>query len=382
MCFSLIGNAHKGASVPEPFKNLIGREQVDWLAQRLVGVERAFPADAFRQIATKGLEHLELKARARHIADALELTLPKEPAKAFLLLTQAMDPPLQVTEGFGPGVFRYLPISEFLERHGPSDVDAALKANYALTQRFTSEYCIRSLILSSPQKTMKQLTRWLDDPSPHVRRLVSEGTRPRLPWGKKLAPFIADPSPILPLLARLKDDESDYVRRSVANNLNDISKDHPELVLQLASEWMVKASRERQKLVEHGLRTLLKRGDARALKLLGARSADSLQVSGSITPSKLSLGQSICFKATVKNIGTESTHVVAEVRVHFVRAKGISIKAFRLGRLDLLPSQQLEISKSMTLQHRSIRRLFAGIHKVELQVNGTCSSMGQFTLSM
>lgn len=366
----------------EPFKNLIGPKQVDWLAERLSAAWKAFPAAEFKRLGRKGLEQLELKARGRHLADALEATLPKEPARAFGLLVRMMEPPLEVTQGYGGSVFRYLAVSEFLERHGPEDLEAALTANYELTQRFSSEFCIRPLLLAAPKRVLAELARWAKDPNPHVRRLVSEGTRPRLPWGRQLTNFVADPSPLLPLLEQLKDDPSEYVRRSVANNLNDIAKDHPEVVLAVAKKWLVKATPERRKLVEHGLRTLLKRGDARALALIGAHGGDELEASGAVTPAKVKLGERVTFSARVKNVGTEPLHAVLEARVHFVKVRGTSVKPFRLARVDVAPGQEVAVTRSLELQHRSIRRLFPGVHEVELQVNGARSPMGRFVLSV
>lgn len=362
----------------EPFKNLIGNAQVDWLAGRLSAAWPAFPAAQFRKQARKGLGTLELKARARQIADALEAALPSNPARAFSVLVKMMEG----ADGSEGGGFRYLAVSEFLERHGPRDVEAALRTNYELTQRFTSEFCIRALILAEPERTLRELAIWAKDPNEHVRRLVSEGTRPRLPWGRRLPPFIDDPSPVLPLLEQLKDDPSEYVRRSVANNLNDIAKDHPAVVLGLAKAWLRGASPQRKRLVEHGLRTLLKRGDLRALELIGAGGGAALRSSGRVGPRRVKLGERVTFVATVRNEGKAGLHAVLEARVHFVRVKGTSIKPFRLARVDLAPGQEVEISRSMELQHRSIRRLFSGEHLVELQVNGVRSPMGSFRLSV
>ncbi len=365
----------------EPFKNLIGAQQVDWLATRLTSAWRSFPAAQFRRLATKGLEALELKARARHIADALEATLPREPAKAFKILIGAMESPLEVTEGYGGSVFRYMALSEFLERHGPQDVEAALPANYELTQRFSSEFCIRSLLLADPKRVLQELERWARDENPHVRRLVSEGTRTRLPWGRQLPPFIADPSPVLPLLEALKDDASEYVRRSVANNLNDLSKDHPDLVKKLAKRWLKGASKERRRLVEHGLRTLLKKGDADALALIGA-GGGRLFARGDVQPVKVKLGERVTFRATVRNDGEVATHVVVEARVHFISRTGKSVKPFRLGRVDLAPGEEAEVRRTLELSHRSTRTLFSGDHDVELQVNGARSPLGVFRLTV
>lgn len=359
----------------EPFKNLIGPAEVDWLAERLSSAWAPFPAAEFKRLAKKGLAALELKARARHLADALEVTLPKKPAEAFRVLTRMLAVP-------GGSGFRYFAVSEFLERHGPRDVEAALRANYELTQRFSSEFCIRTLILEAPDRTLRELAVWASDESEHVRRLVSEGTRPRLPWGRQLPPFIEDPSKVLPLLERLKDDPSEYVRRSVSNNLNDIAKDHPEVVLAIGKRWLKNATPERKKLVEHGLRTLLKRGDPRALALIGAHGADSLRIEASLSPARVKLGGRVTFVAKVKNEGAQALHAVLEARVHFVKVKGTSVKPFRLARVDLEPGQEVEITRSLELRHRTIRRLFTGVHEVELQVNGARSPMGRFRLDL
>jgi 3-methyladenine DNA glycosylase AlkC len=366
----------------EPFKNLLGAAQVDWLAGRLAAAWPDFLARRFRAAAKRGLEALELKARARHVADALEATLPADKGRAFTLLVAAMESPLEVTQGYGGSVFRYLPVSEYLERHGLADVEAALRANYELTQRFSSEFCVRPLLLGAPGPTLAALAAWAGDPNPHVRRLVSEGTRPRLPWGRQLPPFIADPSPVLPLLERLRDDESEYVRRSVANNLNDIAKDHPEVVLTMAKRWLRGATPARRRLVEHGLRTLLKRGDARALALVGAGDAAALEVRASLAPKRVALGGRVTFSATLTNTSARAVHAVVEARVHFVKAKGTSVKPFRVARVDLGAGETVEVSKGLALEHRSVRRLFAGRHEVELQVNGVRRPLGAFTLTL
>lgn len=360
----------------EPFKNWINRDTVRWLGKQLAAAQPGFPRVKFEKLASTGLEALELKPRARHIADALEAALPSEPKRAFAALTAALD-----GEG-GGSAFRFLAFSEYLERHGPKDVQAALAANYELTQRFTAEFSVRSLIAEAWPDVERAFKKWVRDDSEHVRRWVSEGTRPRLPWGRRLDGFVKDPSPILPLLEALKDDRSEYVRRSVANNLNDIAKDHPDVVLRVARQWLVGASKERRKLVEHSLRTLLKRGDARALALLGAGDARSLRVSASLSPAKVKLGEYVTFSASVKNEGKANAHVVLEACVHFVKVRGTSMKPFRLARVDLKSGELVELSRRIKLEHRSIRRLFPGKHRVELQVNGARRPMGTFTLAV
>lgn len=259
----------------EPLKTLLGAEAVACLAHNLRWVYPDFAADAFQRAALHGLEPLELLDRGRKLADDLRAFLPPSYAEAVAILQASLTPPLPNTEGNGLAVFFYLPHVSFVARHGllPSDYAGAdpfplsMQLQYELTRRFSAEFSIRPFLDRYPERTLAQLHDWLDDPCPHVRRLCSEGTRPRLPWAMRLPRFVADPSPVLPLLERLRDDPSLYVRRSVANHLGDIAKDHPQRMLDLCADWLPGASRERRWLLRHALRYLARKGDARALQL-------------------------------------------------------------------------------------------------------------------
>lgn len=365
----------------EAFKNLLNAAGVKRIARDLEAAWPAFPSKRFISQATRGLEALELKARSRHIARALGACLPRDVTRAMELVIASLGPPLTATEGYGNEVMRLMPLSTWLHEVGPQDVETALRANRELTRRFTAEFSIRSLLLAAPARTLEALSRWVTDRDPHVRRLVSEGSRPRLPWGERLPAIQADPSLTLPLLESLKDDESEYVRRSVANHLNDLSKDHPRVVLETARRWLVKASPERRRLVEHGLRSLVKAGDPEALALLGA-SGEALAISAAVTPRRVTVGQSITVEATVKNEGQALTHVVVEAVVHFKRPKGTSTRKFRLARLDLDPGEARTVSRKFRLVHRSVRRLHAGRHRVDVQANGRTVKAGTFDLKL
>ncbi|MEW5739855.1 MAG: DNA alkylation repair protein [Myxococcota bacterium] len=368
--------------MPEPFKNLLGPDQVKSLARAFSKAWPAFPTRRFVDAATKGLAPLELKDRARHIARALEAALPTPRRKAMDVFVRALGPRLTVTEDFGTGIFAGFALSAWLEAHGLEDVQAALRANYELTQRFTAEFSIRPLLEGATAPTLAALRRWVKDDSPHVRRLVSEGTRPRLPWGPRLTAFARDPAPVFELLEALKDDPSEYVRRSVANNLNDHAKDHPALVLSTARRWLSGASKERRRLVEHGLRTLVKQGHPDALALLGAADGKSLEVRGRVTPPRVRLGERVTISARVTNSGREEAHVVVDAKVHFVTKRGgASVKTFRIGRVDAAPGQTVQLQRKLTLVHHSIRTLYPGRHRVEVQVNGRLTRAGAFVLA-
>jgi 3-methyladenine DNA glycosylase AlkC len=197
------------------------------------------------------------------------------------LLIESLGPPLERTEGNGLAPFFYLPHTELIAVHGASSFESGMAANYEVTKRFTAEFSIRPFLVRHRSKCLRVLSRWARDDDPHVRRLVSEGTRPRLPWAKRLARFQADPHLALPLLEILKDDGERYVRRSVANHLGDIAKDHLGLALEVCQRWLreVKesdgtiAAANRRWIVRHALRHPATMGNERAITIRKRASA-------------------------------------------------------------------------------------------------------------
>jgi 3-methyladenine DNA glycosylase AlkC len=230
--------------VAEPLKNYYGPEIPVTIGAMIVAVEPNFPGDAFVAEALDGLQELELTPRARHVAHALARHLPDDYERSVDILVRSLGPPIVADELTGIDGFLYLPHVFFVAEHGLGHWEASMRAQYELTRRFTAEYSIRAFIDHEPERTLARLREWATDPSPHVRRLVSEGTRPRLPWAPRLQRFVRDPAPVLELLELLKDDPALYVRRSVANNLNDIGKDHPNLLVDTCRAWASDASDE------------------------------------------------------------------------------------------------------------------------------------------
>lgn len=259
-----------------PLKHLLGREAVDCLAHNLRVVRPTFDAASFREAALNGLEDLEFMPRGRHVAAALRQFLPAKFADAVHILVESFTPPRTDAEEFGLAEFFYLPHSFFIAEYGvdPSDnggedpFDISMVALRELTMRFTSEFAIRPFLTRDLNRTLSQVMRWTTDPNPHVRRLCSEGTRPRLPWGKRIPALVEDPSPTVPILEQLNRDPSLYVRRSVANHLGDIAKDHPEFVIEICLRWLEEdPSPETKWLVRHAVRGLAKKGHPAALAL-------------------------------------------------------------------------------------------------------------------
>lgn len=254
---------------------LLDREAVDCLIHNLGRVHPSFDGEAFRRAALEGLEDLSILQRGTHLARALRRHLPEVYTEAVELLVRSLTPPLTRTHDLGLGVFFYLPHVCFIRDYGLDPAqnggrdpfEASMRAQHEITRRFSAEFCLRPFLVRWPDRTLNRLLEWTRDPDPHVRRLCSEGTRPRLPWAMRLPAFIADPSPVLPILESLKDDPDLYVRRSVANHLGDLAKDHPDCVFALCEAWLEGASAPRRWLLRHALRHPAGKGVARAVEL-------------------------------------------------------------------------------------------------------------------
>lgn len=264
-----------------PLKQLLGIEAVDCLAQNILHVHSQFDAEMFRRTALDGLEPLGLMHRGRHLALALRQYLPVNFSAAVDILLSSLTPPLTQTEDIGLGVFFYLPHGCFIAEYGlePEENDGhdpfeiSMKAQYEITKRFSAEFSIRSFLIQQQERTLLHLLDWTTDPDPHVRRLCSEGTRARLPWATRIPAFISNPKPVLPILDALKNDQNLYVRRSVANHLGDIAKDHPELAFEICERWLTNSTNEVKWLIRHALRHPAKKGDKAALQLRVAAKA-------------------------------------------------------------------------------------------------------------
>lgn len=249
-----------------PLKQLLDRRAVELLAESLSAAAPAFPRTEFVGAACVGLADLELKPRAAHIAAAMARHLPRDQAAASGILIASLGPELDSTAGNGLAPFFYLPHAAFIHDH-LSDWEAGMAANLALTTRFTAEFSVRPFLIREPVRTLARLAQWIDSPNPHVRRLVSEGTRPRLPWAERLPDLVRDPAPALALLDALVDDDELYVRRSVANHMGDIAKDHPLLACARCSLWLRRPTAGRRWIVRHAVRLPARQGLAWAQDL-------------------------------------------------------------------------------------------------------------------
>ena len=370
----------------EPFKNLLSRALIEQAGLRLQGPQ--FDAQRFTALAVPGLEALEMKARALHICAALEATLPADFHAAADLIEAALAPPeagvnMGQLVGIETGLRGWIlwPVGEYVARRGLHQPARALSLLHALTQRFTAEFAIRPFIVTHPDLVFQTLATWCHDPSPHVRRLVSEGSRPRLPWGLQLKALIKDPSQTLPLLRTLQDDPSDYVRRSVANHLNDIAKDHPGLIAAWLEEHLPQASPQRRALLKHASRTLIKRGDAPVLRAWGLANGLRGQATLALDPPRVSVGETVSLTLQLRSTSPRKQRLAIDYAVHHVMARGgTSARVFKGWQIELAPYAELVLTRRHSMKAVTTRRYHPGDHLVTVQANGRKVAEAAFEL--
>ena len=378
----------------EAFKHLINAHTVAHAARHITSVWPGFDHRRFVTIATANLDGLAFKARAMQWADALEQCLPTEFDAAAGVIEASLAPALAMDDKGEPiGLANALGdkglsgwalwgTAEFVARRGMQDVPRALLCLHAITQRFTAEFAIRPFIARHPEQVYPVLTQWTQDPSAHVRRLVSEGARPRLPWGLRLQALVADPSPSWPLVRALQDDTSAYVRRSVANHLNDIAKDHPDQVAQWVTRHLQGASASRRALLKHASRSLVKQGHPPTLAAWGLGSGFQGQADFKLSSDHARIGESLTLQTMLRSTSDQAQQLVIDYAVHHVRANGsTSPKVFKGWTLTLGPGEQRQLEKRHSLRPVTTRQLYPGHHRVGLHINGQEVASTVFDLS-
>jgi 3-methyladenine DNA glycosylase AlkC len=369
----------------ESLKTFFSPSLVRRLAGDIERVHPSFPSRAFVRDATKGLDELELLDRGKHITRALERHLPPDYPDAIDVLLRSLGPEHATDELIGVGMapFYYLPHTQFVATRGLDHFELSMRAQYELTKRFSAESSIRPFIVAHPERTLATLRQWVRDPNAHVRRLVSEGTRLRLPWAPRVQWLDANPERVLELLELLKDDPAPLVRRSVANNLNDLGKVHPALLARTCGAWLNDASAERRSLVEHALRSAVKRGDASSLRLLGYGKKAAVTIEGvRIAPARVAIGGSVAVRFVVTSTSRSKQEVLVDLGVHFVKAGGKSArKVFKVKRVILSAGEKVAVKKSISLAVHTTRTPRAGRHGVDVIVNGDATRVGHFTVT-
>ncbi len=251
-----------------------------------------------------------------------------------------------------------------------------------MTKRFSSEFAVRPFLIHHEAVSLNIFRKWAVDNNRHVRRLASEGSRPRLPWGIRLHKFVDDPAPLMPLLEALKDDPEEYVRRSVANNLNDVAKDHPVTVVGVANSWVEGAPKPRMKLLKHACRTLIKNGDAGALAVFGYHAAKHADADIQITTPAVQYGEHLEFSIAIKGL-KPGGNLMVDYIVHFMKANGTSSpKVFKWMDKQAVTASSLHATRRHTIKPITTRKYYPGTHRLELLVNGVSLGTAEFELLM
>lgn len=358
-------------------KNLFNKQSVAALADAIQREYPAFDQEAFSaRVFDDDWQGRELKQRMRHITTVLHNFLPSDYRAALDVLRKAL--PSLADHGFVKMVF-----PDYVEVHGLDDWAASISALEEFTQHMSAEFAIRPFIVRYQDRTLAQMLEWARHQNPDVRRLASEGCRPRLPWGMGLPAFKADPSPILPILERLKHDESESVRRSVANNLNDISKDNPEVVLDVLRRWQADGTEEIRWMTSHALRTLLKDGHPEALELLGYPSQPAIAVHNlTVEPQTVRMGDKVTFSFDIESLSDQPQNLMIDYVVHYMKASGtLSPKVFKLAKKTLQPGEVLHITKKHSFAAVTTRKYYPGEHAIEPKINGQLFERVGFVLS-
>ena len=359
--------------MPEPLKNLYTRELFERLAGFIQEEYSDFDGDKFLNlIIDNEWEQRELKERMRHITHCLRKCLPEDYPSAIEILKP-------VSARFEPD-FLYMFFPDFVEVYGLEDFQTSVSALEHFTAYSSSEFAVRPFIIRYGDDMMKQMNAWANHENYHVRRLASEGCRPRLPWAMALPKFKKDPAPVLPILEKLKNDPTEYVRRSVANNLNDIAKDHPETVIEIGKRWQGKTS-ETDWVVKHASRSLLKQGHPKALMLFGFSDVTKVAVENlSLDRPEIQLGEQLDFSFEVVNNSGKPVKLRVEYRVGYMKANGKrSPKMFMITENNFEAGARM-MSRSQEFKDLSTRKHYPGEHELSVVVNGIEKAKVSFQL--
>jgi 3-methyladenine DNA glycosylase AlkC len=353
----------------EMFNPAYYRRVADLLAAEHPGFDRK----RFLAVATTGLADLTLIQRMRRTTDAAHATLPGDFPKAVVILKR-IAPHL-------PTGFTGIWLPDFVGQHGHKHFEESMEALKFLTPFSSAEFAIREFLKRDLARTLAVMERWSRDGNEHVRRLASEGSRPRLPWSFRLDVLVADPAPTSSILHNLRADPSLYVRKSVANHLNDISKDHPDWMLARLKAWDL-AHPHTQWIAKRAARTLIKAGYQRALGLFNFGGKPAVKLTQlALTPTRLRLGQSLQFSFALASTSRRSQSLAVDYLVHYVKASGgTSAKVFKLREVTLAAGESLTLLKRQTIRDFTTRRHYAGRHRLEIQVNGRILGGAHFDL--
>jgi 3-methyladenine DNA glycosylase AlkC len=323
----------------------------------------------YSRLMDSSWEELSLKQRMRKTTEVLHTFLSKElpvALRSICDLVEHLKNNLDTEYSL-----EYLFLADYVALYAIENVEEAIQAMEVITTFTSCEFAIRPFFVKYPSRMLQQVILWTEHSNYHIRRLASEGSRPRLPWGEVLSQFVAQPEPLFEVLGKLKGDKSEYVRRSVANSLNDISKSHPDLVINTIKHWKG-SSKETDALIKHGVRTLLKAGNKEALELLGVSENPLLELHHfSVQTSKVTLGDYLAFQCNIANRSSVPVAVRIEYRVYFKRiTKEEGSKVFKISEKTIQPNQEIVVNKRHSFKPITTRSYYPGLHGVAIIING------------
>ncbi|MCP8333011.1 DNA alkylation repair protein [Clostridioides difficile] len=359
--------------MPELLKNMYNRESLYEVAVAIQSVYNSFKVDEFiKSTMDETWNNLELKARCRNISMSLGMYLPEDYKEALSILEKSVT-------GFYFAFF----FPDFVEVYGQDDVnwDLSISALERNTKYWSSEFAVRAFIIKDEERMMAQMCKWSKHKNEHIRRLASEGCRPQLPWGQAISKFKKDPTPVLPILEQLKTDTSTYVQKSVANNLNDISKTHPDLVISIAKDWYGK-NKSTNWIVKHGCRTLLKKGNRDVLALFGYDDTTSINIQDfTLETTSISIGENLTF--SFKILAKKATKTRLEYGIDYVKSNGKrNKKIFKISEVSLKENEKKSYMKKHSFADVSVRRHYPGIHSITIIINGVEKGKLDFELGV
>lgn len=363
------------------FKDYFDEALAVALGARVQAVYPNFDRAMYQAALPSDLAPLAMKARVRALSDALWQAMDLAFPDAATVLCATLDP-IPGTRFQRLSDFPVWVIADVVECHGVAHPQAALQAIHKITRHFTGEFAIRPYLARYPDQVFAALQRWLTDPDEHVRRLVSEGVRPRLPWASRVPALIENPAPVINLLENLYLDASEYVRRSVANNLNDISKDHPQLVIDTLAAWREQAPSHAGLawITGHALRSLCRQGHAPALALLGYASDSVVNVSHfSTMATDIGLGESINLRLDIHLPAPIADGLMIDYELRMPGANGrINQRVFKWSKRRNLPAGNLCLQRRHAIVSNSTRRYYPGEYQVTIKVNGHAKAHTRF----
>lgn len=355
-------------------KEIFNVARLQHIAEETAAVYPQFDVQSFLQRASQGLDALSVMQRLNRVSQSLHAGLPADYPQALEILKQLAP---RLNSGF---VSMILP--EYVALYGQDDFEKSMSALTYFTVFGSSEFAIRHFLRLDFQRTLKLMQKMSKDPNEHVRRLASEGSRPRLPWSFRLETLTVDPSPALTILNNLKADDSLYVRKSVANHLNDITKDNPDWVLDLVESWSLQDPRTAW-IARHALRSLIKKGDRRALTLMGAGDKAQVRVEVlSVTPQAVSLGERVNLSFRLHSTSAVDQRLIIDYAIHYVKKSGgTSAKVFKLKTLALAAGESVNVTRTQQIRNFTTRVHYVGKHELDILINGECLARTWFDLS-